>query len=279
MTRLMYGTGTYTYEVMMSFGQLPPGMAFGNTSHIAVDSRDRVYVSQREDPPVLVFDGEGNYITSWGNGILADAHGMYITSDDEVFVVDRDAHEVLKFDTDGRVLLRIGTRDRASLHAPFNHPADVAVSPGGEIYVADGYGNSRVHKFSAQGQLLLSWGSPGTGPGEFSSPHGIWVDNQNRVYVTDRENNRVQVFDAEGGFITEWHDFFRPLDIFVDGEGIVYVTDQTPRFTALDGSGKLLTRGKIPDIGHGIYGDSRGNLYLAGPFGGGTEPISKLVKQ
>lgn len=275
MTMLIFGTGDYTYEVVQPFGMLPPGMEFGNTSNVAVDSQDRVYVIQRKDPPVLIFDGDGHFLTAWGGGLPVEGHGAYVTPNDEFFLPDRDFHEVLKFDAEGKVLLRIGNRGRPSLQAPFNHPADVAVSSSGEIYVADGYGNSSVHKFSPEGQLLLSWGAPGTGPGEFSTPHGIWVDRQNRVYVVDRENNRVQIFDADGGYITEWRDFYHPMGIFMDSDGAVYVTDQTPRFTVLNTEGRVLARGRTPDAGHGVYGDSRGNLYLSGNARG----IAKLAKQ
>lgn len=282
MAKLLYGTGKLTYEVLMSFGQLPAGVQFSNTSHVAVDSKDRVYVTQRKDPPILVFDSQGRFLASWGEGLLEDAHGIYITPSDEVLVTDRDAHEVLKFSTEGKVLLRIGTRYKASFQTPFNHPVDVAVAPGGEIYVTDGFGNSRVHKFSPQGKHILSWGAPGTGPGQFSIPQGVWVDKRNRVYVVDRDNDRVQIFDQEGRFISEWRDLYRAMDIFIDGEGTAYVTDQTPRFTLLDGEGKVLTRGKIPDVGHGVWADSQGNIYLAGNIGGGVDPtrgVAKLVRQ
>ena len=275
MTRAVVGTGDHVYEVIHPFGKLPPGMTFGNTSHVAVDSSDRAYVFQRKDPPVLVFDEDGNLLTTWGDGQILDAHGVFITPADEIFLLDRDAHELLKFDIEGKVLLRLGTRERPSLHGPFNHPADVAVSTAGEIFVADGYGNSRVHRFTAEGEHLSSWGSRGGGPGEFTTPHGIWVDNRERVYVCDRENNRVQIFSAEGDYITEWGDFYHPMDIFLDGQGTFYVTDQVPRITMLDSDGVMIARGRIPFNGHGMWIDSIGNIYSAG-----NEPgVTKLVKQ
>ena len=113
-------------------------------------------------------------------------------------------------------MLTLGQRGRPSLQAPFNHPADVAVSPAGEIYVADGYGNSSVHRFSVEGEHLGSWGAPGAGRGEFTTPHGIWVDAQDRVLVADRENNRVQLFSPEGDYYGEWRDLYHPMDIYVD---------------------------------------------------------------
>ena len=113
----------------------------------------------------------------------------------------------------------IGERHRPRWQAPFNHPSDVAVSPEGTIYVADGYGNSCVHAFSRQGELVASWGRPGKGPGEFTTPHGIAVDGRGRVLVGDRENLRVQVFTPEGEYLEEWAPFTGPMDIWVDGKG------------------------------------------------------------
>lgn len=275
MARIIVGAGIYSYEVFWPFGKLPVGMQFGSVSHVAVDSKNRIYVYQRKDPPVLVLDSDGELLMSWGEGLLVDGHGMYITNHDEVLLVARGIHEVLKFDTEGKILLRIGNREKPSFQAPFNHPTDVAVSPSGEIYITDGYGNTRVHKFSSEGQLLHSWGEPGVKPGEFSTPHGIWVDKQNKVYVVDRENNRVQIFNSEGIYLDEWRNFYHPMDIFMDADGVFYVTDQTPRFTVLNVKGEVLSRGFAPDAGHGIYGDSYGNLYLAGLQRG----VAKLVRQ
>ena len=274
MNRRILGTGDHIYEVVHPFGSLPAGITMGNTSHVATDSRDRVYVYQRQDPPVLVFNGDGNFLTSWGSGELLDAHGVYISGDDEVYLVDRDAHEVVKFDVTGDSTLRIGQRGKPALQAPFNHPADIAVAPGGDIFVADGYGDSSVHRFGSDGRHRLSWGSPGSGPGQFTTPHGIWVDPSERVYVCDRENNRVQVFSLTGEYLTEWGDFYHPMDIFQDGQGVFYVTDQIPRITMLNADGEIITRGRTPYNGHGLWLDSQGNIYLAGNDTG----ITKLVK-
>ncbi len=278
MTKLIFGTGDYRYEVVPSFGELPPGMEWGTTYRVAVDSKDRVYVTQRGSPPVLVFDSDGTFVAGWGEEFLADPYGIYITPNDEVFITDRDAHEVLKFTVDGEYVFGIGSRGRASFQAPFNHPADVAVSASGDIYVADGFGNSSVHKFSSEGQLLASWGVPGVQPGEFSTPHGIWVDEDHRVYVADRENSRVQIFDADGNYINEWRDLYHPMDIWADADGAFVVTDQVPRFTVLDSGGKVLSRGKAPDAGLGLYGDSRGNLYLSGTFPGAAPTSGGIIK-
>ena len=213
---------------------------------VATDSRGRVYAAQRADPSVLVFDGDGNLLTTWGSGVLVDPHGIYISPSDEVFLIDRDYHEVLKFYTEGKVLLRMGDRSKPAGQAPFSHPADVAVSSSGEIFICDGYGNSSVHRFTAEGKYLGSWGSPGKGPAEFSTPHGIWLDENDRVYVCDRENDRIQVLSMEGDFISEWVDCWHPMDIFQDAQGRFFVTDQSPRFSVWDSEGEPAGTGPNP---------------------------------
>jgi DNA-binding beta-propeller fold protein YncE len=274
---LVVGTGEFVYDVVRPWGTLPPGWRLGLVSHVAVDSRDRVYFYQRAEPPVLVFDADGHFLTAWGGQRLRDAHGIFIGPDDHVYLCNRDEHEVLKLSPDGRILLVLGHRGRPALQAPFNHPADVAVSPSGEIYVADGYGNSSVHRFSPEGRHLASWGAAGAGPGEFTTPHGIWVDGPDRVLVADRENNRVQLFSPEGDYYGEWRGLYHPMDIYVDGGGTVYVTDQIPRLSMYSRDGRLLARGRPVNVGaHGVWGDSRGNLYLAEV---GVNQVTKLVRR
>lgn len=263
MTRFIVGTGRHVYEVIHPFGNLPSGMTFGNTSHVATDSEGKVYVFQRKDPPILVFDGEGNLIDSWGDGELMDGHGIFITESDEVFLSDRDAHEILKYDTKGNVSLRLGNREKPALEEPFNHPADIAVTGDGDIYIADGYANSSVHRFKSDGAYVKSWGSWGVGPGQFSVPHGIWV-HKDRVYVCDRENHRVQIFDTNGGYISEWLGFFHPMDIYIDSEETVYVTDQVPGMTMLNLDGQMITRIRTAANVHGLWVDIYGNIYAAG---------------
>ena len=197
MTKRIVGAGEFTYEVIYPFGQMPTISSEGRITHVAVDSKDRVYAFLRAEVPILVFDPDGNLLTTWGEGLFLAGHGIYISPSDEVFLIDWDGHEVMKFDANGKLLLRFGNRGRPAFQAPFNHPADVAVAPSGEIYIADGYANSNVHRFSAEGKHLGSWGTPGSGPGQFSTPHGIWVDGNERVYVADRENSRVQIFSPE----------------------------------------------------------------------------------
>ena len=264
------GMGEYRYEYRPDWAQLPRGMEFQAPSAVAVDSHDRLYVFQRCDPPVLVFDREGNLVSQWPrkDGVPADAHLISVGPDDGVYLADRDAHQILKYTPEGEVVMSLGARDRAELQAPFNHPADMCVAPAGspqagEIYVADGYGNSSVHRFTAAGVYISSFGSPGSDAGQFRVPHSIRVSADGRVYVADRENNRVQIFTPDGEFIEEWIDFKKPMGVHIDSNGIVYVTDQVPRISILTLNGELLARGRTFEQAHNVYTDSAGNIYAA----------------
>jgi DNA-binding beta-propeller fold protein YncE len=267
--------GDWLYRVDRSWAKLPQSFTLDAVSQVAVDSHDRVYVFQRGDPPVIIFDQSGSFVGSWGAGLIADAHGIFITKDDRVLLVDRDGHQVIGFDLDGRRLWDIGARQSPRLQAPFNHPADVAVdAASGHMYVADGYGNSAIHCFDVHGKFIRSWGRPGKGPGEFTTPHGVWIDGSRRVLVADRENDRLQLFDPEGNYIDEWSDLYHPMDIFVDATGYIFVTDQIPRLTMFSPDGTLVGRCKpVPIGGHGISGDSDGNLYLSE-----VSPINRVTK-
>lgn len=270
MAEIIVGAGEFTYRVKHFE---PPGVEFGNTSDVALDSKGRLYIFQRKTPPVLVFDKNGVLIDSWGDERITDVHGVFISDKDEIYVVARGVHELLKYEASGELLLSIGSRGMPSWQKPFNHPTDVAVSKKGEIFVTDGYGNAAVHKFSDNGKHVLSWGAPGSEQGEFHTPHSIWIHKE-RVYVVDRDNNRVQIFNEEGEYLAEWHDFFHPMGIYMDSNENVFITDQTPRFTVLDLNGKVISRGFSPDFGHGVWGDSLGNLYLSSNEKG----VKKFIK-
>lgn len=275
-TELVVRMGKYSYAVERPWGDLPHGMQVSCVSDVAVDSLDRVYLFQRSDPPVIVFDSGGAFLRSWGSGLVADPHGIFC-SDERVFLVDRDAHQIQKYDREGNLELVIGDRHHPSFQAPFNAPTDVALAPNGDIYVADGYGNSNVHWFSPEGKLRRSWGKPGRGPGEFTTPHAVRVHSDGRVLVADRENNRVQVFTSEGDYLDEWNDLYRPMDIAVDADGMVYVTDQIPRLSLFSSDGVLVGRCRpCLYIAHGVFGDSQGNLFLAEPPP--TDRLTRLAR-
>lgn len=272
------GMGDYVYEYHPEWPALPVGETFQGVSGVAVDSKDRVYVFQRQGPPVLVFDRSGELLFSWPrlDGVPADAHHIHVGPDDSVYLVDRDAHQILKYSSDGQQLASMGTRDQAALQAPFNHPADICVAPSGDLFVADGYGNSSVHRFSADGSYMASFGSPGSGPGEFLVPHSIRVSNDGRIYVADRENNRVQVFTDDGEFLDQWTDFKCPMGVHIDANQTVYVTDQVPRISILNLDGVLLARGRTFEYAHQVYTDSRGDIYGVDTT---NQRVQKLVRR
>ena len=288
------GTGAYTYDVVEHWAKIPQGWHLGQVEP-AVDSQDRVYLFNRGDHPLMVLDQQGNFLTEWGQGVLTDAHGIYISPEDYVYLPVREAHAVVKCTLDGRPLLTLGMWDKPSdtggirpdgtvwrAAGPFNRVTDIALSPSGDLYISDGYANARVHKFSPEGRYLFSWGRPGkNAPGEFHIPHGIWVHWDGRVLVADRENNRIQIFTPEGNFITQWTGLKRPCDIFIDAQGTVYVVELDPSafLTIMDMDGRVMTRIKPLNTagGHAVWADSRGDLYIGHNMEG--RRLLKLVKR
>ncbi len=282
------GSGRYTYEVHEQWAVLPTGWTFGPVSAVATDSQDRVYAFQRKDPPVLVFDRNGSFLKSWGSSAITDPHGISIDND-VVYLTDRDDHVALKFTLDGKPLMVLGKRGQPSdtgatkdielpprSAGPFNKPTEMVVAPSGDLYVSDGYRNSRVHRFSSEGSLLSSWGKPGkVEPGEFHLPHSLWVDKQGSVYVCDRENSRIQVFTAEGRFIAQWRDIHRPTDIYISPEEIAYISEIRPSVSILDKRGTVLARFDSPS-GHGLWVDSAGDIYLASNSG---RSLTKYIRK
>jgi DNA-binding beta-propeller fold protein YncE len=243
------------YRVVPGWPQLPPDFKFGQVSAVATDSADRVYVFHRGKHPIMVFDRDGKFLHSWGDDLVKTAHGLRIDRNDNVWVTDIGHHLVMKFDTTGKLLMTLGKKDEpAATHDQFNRPTDVAITPGGDFYVADGYGNSRVVKFSKEGKYLMEWGKKGTGRGEFNLPHAICLDGQGRVYVGDRENNRIQVFDAEGKFLAQWKEGGAPFGLFRTSDGRLFVADGRADWVmVLDPHGKALGRWGEKGKGHGQF--------------------------
>ena len=227
------------YDVAVGWEQLPAGFSHPDVAAVAVDHSGRVYLFCRAEHPVLVYERDGRFVRSWGEGLFTmRAHGITVAPDGSVWCVDDGDQTARKFDPDGRLLLTLGTSGRASDTGydgktvasiarggpPFNRPTNLAVAPNGELYVTDGYGNARVHRFSAQGKLVASWGEPGTGPGQFMLPHGIAVHPDGRVFVADRENDRIQIFSPDGEFLGEW-EVQRPTQLVFDASGNAIVAE------------------------------------------------------
>ena len=286
-------TDKYDYELVQSWGTLPDGMTFGTVSSVAADSQNRVYVYQRKDPPIIVLDSDGNYLNSWGISAFNLPHGFCIV-DDVIYLTDREDSVCLKYTLDGKPLMVLGDRGVHSdtgceepgelvprAAGPFNYPSEMYPSPSGDLYVSDGYRNSRVHRFSAEGRYITSWGTPGKGgPGEFHLPHSLLIDEEGLVYVCDRENNRIQVFTPEGEFITMWTDMTRPNDISQSVDGDFYIAESTfegstPRITVRDKRGEILSSWESRQA-HGLWVDKQDSVYLALP---GAQSVDKYIRQ
>ena len=225
--RIKLGSGRHTYEVEVGWEKPPPDISWREVAAVAVDSKDNVYAFTLGDHPMVVLDKDGNFLRSWGEDLFTRAHGLTIGPDETLYCSDNGDHTVRKCTLDGRVLMTIGVPGKPAPFQggqPFNRCTDVALDPStGELYVSDGYGNSRVHKYTPDGSLLFSWGSPGNDPGEFNLPHNIATDGDGYVYVADRENQRVQVFDSKGKFETQWVNMHRPCAIYVSKDQEIFV--------------------------------------------------------
>lgn len=292
------------YEVIKEWEKLPEGYIHRDVCGVAVDSHDRVYLITRSDSRVIMYEPDGSFVKSWGEGVFTPRiHGITIGPDDYVYTTDDGDHTVRKFTPDGEQVMMIGTPgvasdtgydNRKGLESivrsgpPFNRPTKVAIAPNGEIYVSDGYGNARVHRFTMEGKLIRSWGVPGTGPGQFNLPHSVWVMKDGRVLVADRENDRIQFFSPEGEFLDQWTHIQRPTDICMDKDGLIYVSslwwrkgqksfrngpirhDLPGHINILDPDGNVLLRWMSADrcapgnfcAPHALCVDSRGNIYV-----------------
>ena len=284
------GSGEHRYRVVENWAKLPDGWNLTDVASVAVDSKDRIYVFNRGDHPMVVLDRDGNFITSWGEGLFNRAHGLHIDADDNLYCTDDGDHTVRKCTTDGKVLLTIGIPNKPAPFMsgePFHRCTHTALSPKGEIYVSDGYGNACVHKYTPDGKLMKTWGEPGTDPGQFNIVHNIATDADGWVYVADRENHRVQVFDGNGKYETQWNNLHRPCALyccggkqpnFIIGElgpGMPVnrkVPNLGPRLSIVDAKGKRIARlggenGPGLEAGkflapHGIALDSKGDIYV-----------------
>ncbi|MDP7619713.1 MAG: peptidyl-alpha-hydroxyglycine alpha-amidating lyase family protein [Dehalococcoidia bacterium] len=258
-TNVKLGSGQFTYEVVVDWEKLPQGYRWREVAGVIADSKNNVYVFNRGDHPMMVFDSDGNFVKSWGEGVFTRAHGVTLGPDDTLYCTDDGDHTVRQCTLDGEVLMTIGVPGQpAGLFSgePFNRCTHVALDPdNGDLFVSDGYGNSRVHKYTPDGKLIKSWGEPGTDAGQFNIAHNIATDRDGYVYVADRENHRIQVFDRNGNFETMWANVHRPCGIFISDDQRVYVGELGwgmavnrelpnigPRISVLNTSGKVLAR-------------------------------------
>lgn len=271
-----FGFGNYQYELVEGW----PSMARkGVASDVAIDSQGHAYVALRDAPfpevmsgAILVFDRDGKLLETWGDDLYTTPHGIWISPEDEVFVADSADHTVRKYRTSGELLMTLGEKDNPGQPgSPFNRPTRAVLSRAGEIFVGDGYGQNRVHRFTGSGQLLNSWGSDGDGPGQFNLPHDVTVDDNDNVYVMDRENNRCQVFDVDGNYQREWPDVPSANDATIDSDGIMHIATAHDGIHLMTLDGELLGawnrrgegQGEFKGFPHGIWIDSYGAVYVA----------------
>ncbi len=284
------GSAAFTFNARNDWEHLPAGMTLHETPGVAVDAEDRVYLLTRNtDNPVVVLERDGTFVRTFGQGVFtARAHAVRIASDGLVYAADDGSHTITKWTREGELLMTVGTPGQSSARfsgLPFNRPTDVAVSPvDGSLYVSDGYGNARIHKYTAQGELLFSWGEPGIGSGQFMVPHNIAFNPAgDLLYIADREALRVQVFDTTGRHVRTWHDIHRPCGLAVGPDGNVYVGEQRTG-TFMEGAldlghavsvfspdGELLARVGAAEEGegpghfiapHSVAVDSTGSVYV-----------------
>ncbi len=322
--KIIANVGDRQYELVEGWGQLPEGWRWGQCAGVACDSNDNVHVFTRTEHPQMVFDKSGKLIDHWGEELFEYPHGICITPhNNDMYFVETDTHIVTKFNQAGRHLLSIGKRHEPSdtgwteeireavddpnisgggipiingvAHGggPFHRPTDISIAANGDIYVSDGYRNSRVHWFGADGTLKKSIGEPGNakdlkgtkdGPNLYHTPHGIWV-HKDRVYVSDRENYRIQVYDLDLNFIEIWTGLARPTKLYVDPtEEVMYVSELDDRFSILNLDGTFIGSygsERSNDPGkfwgpHGIWTDSEGSIYVAEVLNG--QRIQKFAR-
>jgi len=305
---VIIGSGSHRYEVQEHWARLPEGMTFGYTHGVDTDLDGHVYIFHTGSPSVAVFDREGSFLRAWGEEYEGGAHGFYIHKEEAggpfIYLTDTKRGLVVKTTLDGKELLRIGTPDLPDIYAEGLRfvPTDVAVGPNGDIYIADGYGQSWIHQYDAQGQYIRSWGGKGSEPGQLNCPHGISVDTRSghpELYVADRGNHRIQVFTLDGKHLRFVTDEMRmPCSFYFYGSE-VYFPDLHSRITILDGSDRLISHlGDDPaahrqtgwpnlpkayytpdkfSSPHGICVDKQGDVYVAEWISDGR--VTKLIRQ
>ena len=285
--------------------------ALGSVSMAAVDSADGVWLAERcgqngctdrpDVAPILRFGADGRWLGAFGAGLFVWPHGIHVDRDGNVWVTDARAedgkgHQVFKFSPTGELLLALGEPGVAGGgQSRFNGPTHVLVATNGDVFVADGHeveSNNRVVKLAPDGRFIKAWGRSGSAPGEFLVPHALAMDSRGRLFVADRNNNRIQIFDQDGNFLAEWTQFGRPSGLYIDAEDTLYVADNQSSAANHPGWHRGIRVGSardgsvwafIPDPefdpanaqetgAHGLAVDSAGNVY-------GAEVWSQTVKK
>ncbi len=258
------------FDPVPGFVKLPAGMTLEACSGVAVNSKGHVLLFHRGKHPIICLDQDGRYLRSWGDEYIDTAHGLRIDREDNVWVTDVGNHQVFKFSESGELLMSLGKAGTAGDGIDeFNKPTDIAFGPRGEIYVTDGYGNSRVIKFTANGGFLTAWGEAGDKPGQFDTPHAIRLDKAGQLVVGDRENDRVQLYSSEGKLIDIWSGF-APFGLAHDAEGNLFVADgRANKVLQVGAKGEVVNSWGSEGNGagqfqlpHMLATDAKGNLYV-----------------
>lgn len=302
-----------SYRAVEDWAKLTEGRPWGSTAAVDVDTNDHIWVAERCGAnscvdstlaPILEFDQSGKLVKSFGAGLFVFPHGIAIDKEGNVWVTDGQGknskgHQIFKFSRDGQILMTLGKAGVAGDEPDeFNQPSDVIVAANGDIFVADGHGgnsNARIVKFSRDGKFIKAWGKKGIAPGEFDTPHGLAFDSKGRLFVADRNNNRIQIFDQEGNFIEQWTQFSRPSGIFIDAKDNIYVADsESNSVRAHPGWKRGIRIGNVRDgyvtafipdpvenvkgtsAAEGVAADSLGNIYGAEV---GPKELKKYVKK
>jgi len=290
------------YEVARDWPQRPENIRWGQMPGIAVDNKDNVWIYTRKNPVVQVYSPEGKLVQSWNEeDSRTIPHGIKFDSDGNIWLVDVGLHVARKFSPEGKVLLTLGTLGEPGVDdRHFNKPTDIAFGPKGDIFISDGYGNARVMHFDKNGRFIKSWGQLGTKSGDFSIPHAIAADSKGRLYVADRNNVRIQVYDADGKLLDTWANIMVPWSFWVSPKDEIWVCGSSPMpwtvdpkyptaplgcppkdqlFVKFNTEGKVLQLWTMPkgaddqempgDLNwlHAIALDSKGNVYLGDIIG------------
>lgn len=264
------------HKLVKDWAKLPPGWNFGECAGVAVDKDDRVWVVHRGARPVIQLDRDGKVLEAWGEGLLKSGHGITLDREGNLWVVDVKGHVIIKLSPEGRVQMLLGARQGVAGNNEskdeFNEPTRVAFAPNGDFFVSDGYINSRVVRFNNDAEYLMHWGKKGKADGEFDLVHDVVIDSRNRIYVADRNNARVQIFDGNGKFLGKWTHAGSPYGLaYAAQENAIYMCDGlNGRIVKLNLEGQILgvlgSPGRIPGrltSAHHIAVDSRGDIYVA----------------
>ncbi|MGQ9575059.1 MAG: peptidyl-alpha-hydroxyglycine alpha-amidating lyase family protein [Thermoguttaceae bacterium] len=294
------------YEVDPEFFKRPADVPWGETSGLAVDQKGQIWVFTRANPPIQVYDSRGKLVQSWGEDVVGIAHYLKIDPEGMIWLADVGKHVVMQFTPEGRLLKTLGTPGEPGCdQTHLNRPTDMAISPAGDVFVTDGYGNNRIVHFDKQGRFVKQWGKLGTGPGEFSLPHAIVMDSKGILYVADRNNCRVQVFDQTGRFLAQWRNLLVPWGFWITRNDEIWVCGSSPMpwrqedtvlgcppkdqlFMRFDTSGRLQQLWTVPkgedgqekpgelNWVHAIALDAAGNIYASDIIG---KRVQKFVRK